>query len=83
MDADGNLYVGLHSRPEILVYDTSGTLLQTIVVKEPGVSSATNIAIRPGTNQAFATVSGAGAGRGSATVERGLTCIAAADRQPN
>lgn len=62
VDADGNLYVGLHSRPEILVYDTSGTLLQTVTVAESGVSSATNIAIRPGTTEAYATISGADGG---------------------
>ncbi|WP_230673141.1 SMP-30/gluconolactonase/LRE family protein [Rathayibacter sp. Leaf248] len=62
VDADGNLYVGLHSRPEILVYDTSGTLLQTVTVAESGVSSATNIAIRPGTTEAYATISGSDGG---------------------
>lgn len=65
VDADGNLYVGLHSRPEILVYNTSGTLLQTVTVPEgigAGLSSATNVAIAPGTNQAYATISGADGG---------------------
>ncbi|KZX20571.1 SMP-30/gluconolactonase/LRE family protein [Rathayibacter tanaceti] len=58
VDAAGNLYVGLHGRPEILVYDASGALVQTVTVAEPGVTSATNVAIRPGTTEAFATVSG-------------------------
>ncbi|KQR89001.1 SMP-30/gluconolactonase/LRE family protein [Microbacterium sp. Leaf179] len=58
VDADGNLYVGLHSRPEILVYDTSGALLQTVTMTGEGVSSATNVAIQPGTSVAYATVSG-------------------------
>ncbi|TWX34135.1 SMP-30/gluconolactonase/LRE family protein [Frigoribacterium sp. ACAM 257] len=62
VDAAGNLYVGLHSRPEILVYDTSGSLLQTITVAEQGLSSATNLAIRPGTNEAYATISGPAGG---------------------
>jgi lactonase len=62
VDADGNLYVGLHSRPEISIYDTSGALLQTVTVAEPGVGSATNIAIKPGTTDAYATVSGADGG---------------------
>ncbi|MUK03075.1 SMP-30/gluconolactonase/LRE family protein [Vibrio cholerae] len=61
VDADGNLYVGLHSRPEILVYDTTGHLLTTISVPggdEAGLSSATNVAIKPGTTEAYATISG-------------------------
>lgn len=61
IDAAGNLYVGLHSRPEILVYDTTGHLLTTISVPtddEEGLSSATNVAIKPGTTEAYATVSG-------------------------
>lgn len=61
VDADGNLYVGLHSRPEILVHDTDGALLRTISVPEdeaPGLGSATNIAIEPGTTNAYATISG-------------------------
>jgi lactonase len=65
VDADGNLYVGLHSRPEILVYDTSGALLQTVSVpadESTGLSSATNIAIEPGATRAYATISGADGG---------------------
>lgn len=61
VDAAGNLYVGLHSRPEILVYDTAGQLLTTISVPtddEAGLSSATNIAIKPGTTEAYVTISG-------------------------
>ncbi|ROQ16860.1 SMP-30/gluconolaconase/LRE-like protein, partial [Rathayibacter sp. PhB93] len=65
VDADGNLYVGVHSRAEILVYDSSGALLQTVSVpadESTGLSSATNIAIEPGTTRAYATISGADGG---------------------
>jgi lactonase len=65
VDADGNLYVGLHNRPAILVYDTTGQLLTTVSVPaedEAGLSSATNIAIKPGTTEAYATISGTGGG---------------------
>jgi lactonase len=65
VDADGNLYVGLHSRPEILVYDVEGALLQAVSVPEgdaAGLSSATNVAIEPGTTRAYATISGADGG---------------------
>lgn len=60
VDADGNLYVGLHNRAAILVYGPDGTLVSTVTVPEDhtGVSSATNIAIEPGTTNAYATVSG-------------------------
>ncbi|QHC58807.1 SMP-30/gluconolactonase/LRE family protein [Rathayibacter sp. VKM Ac-2760] len=61
VDAAGNLYVGLHSRPEILVYDVEGALQQTVTVPEgegAGLSSATNVAIEPGTTRAYATISG-------------------------
>lgn len=65
VDADGNLYVGLHNRPAILVYDVNGDLLTTVSVPaedEAGLSSATNIAIKPGTTEAYATISGADGG---------------------
>lgn len=59
-DRDGNLYVGLHNRAAVLVYDASGALLADIAVptNDTGVTSATNIAITPGGTRAFATVSG-------------------------
>ncbi|MDQ0675080.1 sugar lactone lactonase YvrE [Pseudarthrobacter siccitolerans] len=50
VDAEGNLYVGLHNRPEILIYDPNGQLLQTITLPAKdtaGLSSATNVAINP------------------------------------
>ncbi|MGQ1840191.1 SMP-30/gluconolactonase/LRE family protein [Kocuria turfanensis] len=61
VDAEGHLYVGLHNRPAILVYDTTGQLLTTTKVpadEQTGLSSATNVAIKPGTTEAYATVSG-------------------------
>ncbi|WP_309070638.1 SMP-30/gluconolactonase/LRE family protein [Arthrobacter sp.] len=61
VDAAGNLYIGLHGRPEILVYDTGGAFLTTISVPtddQAGLNSATNVAIRPGTTEAYATISG-------------------------
>jgi lactonase len=61
VDAGGNLYVGLHNSPKILIYEPDGTLVQTIEVPakdKAGLGSATNIAIRPGTTQAYATISG-------------------------
>ncbi|MWV48707.1 SMP-30/gluconolactonase/LRE family protein [Rathayibacter sp. VKM Ac-2803] len=65
VDADGRLYVGLHNRPEILVYDTEGALLTTVTVPEgeaTGLASATNVAIEPGGTDAYATISGADGG---------------------
>jgi lactonase len=60
VDADGNVYVGLHNRAAVLVYDSEGILLSTVEVPtdHTGVSSATNLAIKPGTTDAFVTVSG-------------------------
>jgi lactonase len=64
VDAEGNLYIGLHNRPAILVYNPHGELVTTIVIpsENHGLSSATNIAIKPGTSQAFAVVSGKAGG---------------------
>lgn len=64
VDADGNLYIGLHNRPAILIYNVHGELVSTITIpsKDDGLSSATNIAIKPGTRQAFVTVSGKAGG---------------------
>ncbi|GAA2078305.1 SMP-30/gluconolactonase/LRE family protein [Microbacterium hatanonis] len=65
VDSAGNLYVGLHGRPEILVYDDEGQLLTTVTIPDEdagGLSSATNIAIAPGTSTAYATVSGTAGG---------------------
>ncbi|MFJ4027561.1 SMP-30/gluconolactonase/LRE family protein [Paenarthrobacter sp. NPDC089989] len=65
VDSEGNLYVGLHNNPEILIFNPNGELLQTISIpaNETGASSsATNIAIKPGTTTAYATVSGTNGG---------------------
>ncbi|SHK71310.1 lactonase [Nocardiopsis flavescens] len=61
VDADGNLYQALHGRPGILVYSPLGEHLATVDVPEDaagGLDSATNVAIRPGTTDAYMTVSG-------------------------
>ncbi|MEV5070721.1 SMP-30/gluconolactonase/LRE family protein [Microbacterium sp. LMI12-1-1.1] len=62
-DADGNLYVGLHHRAAVLVYDAHGELLRTIEAPAgDDVTSATNVAIVPGETTGYATVSGPGGG---------------------
>lgn len=61
VDADGNVYQGFHDRPGLRVFAEDGRVLADIEVPQEeagGLSSATNIAIRPGTREAFATVSG-------------------------
>ncbi|MFF6910811.1 SMP-30/gluconolactonase/LRE family protein [Streptomyces sp. NPDC012389] len=64
VDADGNLYQGLHGRPAILVYDKHGERLATVEVpaRTEGLDSATNVAITPGGTRAYMTVSGPGGG---------------------
>ena len=60
VDADGNLYVGFHNRAAVFVYDTAGEHISTISIpsQNGGLSSATNIAIAPGTTDGYVTVSG-------------------------
>ena len=64
VDAEGNIYQAMHGRPEIRVHGPDGT--HVIIIGIPrdheGLESATNIAIKPGTNDAYATVSGPGGG---------------------
>lgn len=65
VDAEGHLYVGLHGRPDVLVHDVDGRLLRTVTVpadEADGLESATNVAIAPGTTDAYATVSGPAGG---------------------
>ncbi|MCL7382110.1 SMP-30/gluconolactonase/LRE family protein [Streptomyces sp. 35G-GA-8] len=65
VDADGNLYQGLHGRPGIVVYSASGELLTTVDVpsaRAEGLTSATNVAITPGGTKAYMTVSGPAGG---------------------
>ncbi|MFZ4276010.1 SMP-30/gluconolactonase/LRE family protein [Streptomyces arboris] len=64
VDADGNLYQGLHGRPAVVVYDRYGERLATVEVpaRAEGLDSATNVAITPGGTRAYMTVSGPGGG---------------------
>ncbi|SOD62215.1 gluconolactonase [Streptomyces zhaozhouensis] len=64
VDADGNLYQGLHGRPAVLVYDRYGRHLATIEIPagDEGLTSATNLAITPGGTTAYLTVSGPAGG---------------------
>ncbi|MFF0224050.1 SMP-30/gluconolactonase/LRE family protein [Streptomyces sp. NPDC004629] len=61
VDADGNLYQGLHGRPAMAVYGKNGERLATVEVPgraAEGLTSATNVAITPGGTKAYMTVSG-------------------------
>ncbi|UED87569.1 SMP-30/gluconolactonase/LRE family protein [Streptomyces profundus] len=64
VDADGNLYQGLHGRPAMLVYSRHGEHLATVEVPadHDGLGSATNVAITPGGTTAYLTVSGPAGG---------------------
>ncbi|MEZ7006229.1 SMP-30/gluconolactonase/LRE family protein [Streptomyces sp. AD55] len=65
VDADGNLYQGLHGRPAMVVYDKHGERLATVEVPARaagGLESATNVAIVPGGTRAYLTVSGPAGG---------------------
>ncbi len=64
VDADGNIYQGVHGTPQIRVYSPTGTHLKTITLPagEDGLESATNLAIRPGTTDAYVTASGKAGG---------------------
>ncbi|WP_030183021.1 SMP-30/gluconolactonase/LRE family protein [Streptomyces violaceorubidus] len=65
VDADGNLYQGLHGRPAMAVYDKYGRRLATVEVPDRaarGLESATNVAITPGGTKAYMTVSGPSGG---------------------
>ncbi|MCX2922937.1 SMP-30/gluconolactonase/LRE family protein [Streptomyces sp. NEAU-W12] len=65
VDADGNLYQGLHGRPAMAVYDRHGERLATVEVPAraaEGLESATNVAITPGGTRAYMTVSGPAGG---------------------
>ncbi|WP_306866116.1 SMP-30/gluconolactonase/LRE family protein [Arthrobacter bambusae] len=79
VDAAGNTYVGLHNRATVLVYRPDGELTATIAAPgKDGVSSATNIAIRPGTTEGYMTVSGKDGG-----FIYGFTALADGVRQSN
>ncbi|MFI9487563.1 SMP-30/gluconolactonase/LRE family protein [Promicromonospora sp. NPDC052451] len=64
VDAAGNVYQGMHGTPEVRVFAPDGTHLLTVSLPEgdEGLSSATNVAIRPGTTDAYVTVSGPAGG---------------------
>lgn len=61
VDADGNLYQAVHGQPRVFVYSPLGEHLATVSVPDDaaeGLESATNVAIRPGSTEAYMTVSG-------------------------
>ncbi|WP_461169525.1 SMP-30/gluconolactonase/LRE family protein [Arthrobacter sp. Z1-15] len=65
VDADGNIYQAVHGQPSIFVYSPEGRHIGTVSVPADdaeGLSSATNVAIKPGTTEAYLTVSGADGG---------------------
>ncbi|GAB2494960.1 SMP-30/gluconolactonase/LRE family protein [Promicromonospora xylanilytica] len=64
VDAAGNIYQGVHGQAKVFVYSPTGELLTTVSLppRAKGLSSATNIAIRPGTTDAYMTVSGSAGG---------------------
>ncbi|MEV6080580.1 SMP-30/gluconolactonase/LRE family protein [Streptomyces sp. NPDC052069] len=64
VDADANLYQGLHGRPAMVVYDQHGERLATVEIpaRDKGLESVTNVAITPGGTRAYMTVSGPAGG---------------------
>ena len=64
VDAEGNVYQGMHGEPRVLVHGPDGRHRATITIptEHEGLESATNIAIRPGTTDAYVTVSGPAGG---------------------
>lgn len=64
VDADGNLYQGLHGRPAMAVYDSHGERLATVELPggTEGLESATSVASTPGGTRAYLTVSGPAGG---------------------
>ncbi|MER5890224.1 SMP-30/gluconolactonase/LRE family protein [Streptomyces sp. NPDC001941] len=65
VDAEGNVYQALHGRPAMAVFNRYGDRLATVEVpaeRARGLTSATNVAIRPGTRKAYLTVSGPAGG---------------------
>jgi lactonase len=64
VDAAGNVYQGVHGQAKVFVYSPTGDLRTTVSLpsRAKGLTSATNIAIRPGTTDAYMTVSGSAGG---------------------
>lgn len=61
VDAAGNVYQAVHGQPSIFVYSPTGEHLTTVSVPDDapeGLDTATNVAIEPGTTDAYMTVSG-------------------------
>jgi lactonase len=55
LDAEGNIYQAVHGAGEILVWDQAGQRVATVKLDEVDV---TNVAIKPGTREAYATTAG-------------------------
>ncbi|MEE1738681.1 SMP-30/gluconolactonase/LRE family protein [Streptomyces sp. BE147] len=64
VDADANLYQGLHGRAAMAVYDQHGGRIATVEIpsRAKGLESVTNVAITPGGTKAYMTVSGPAGG---------------------
>ncbi|GAB6902237.1 SMP-30/gluconolactonase/LRE family protein [Kineosporia succinea] len=64
VDAAGNVYQMFHRQARVMVFNDRGDHLKTIDLPVPddGDYSATNLAIRPGTREAYVTVSGPSGG---------------------
>lgn len=61
VDAEGNVYQGVHGQPSIFVHSSTGEHLATVSVPAEdaeGLDTATNLAIAPGTTDGYMTVSG-------------------------
>ncbi len=61
VDAEGNVYQGVHGQPSIHVHGSTGEHLATVSVPAEdaeGLDTATNLAIAPGTTDGYMTVSG-------------------------
>ncbi len=65
VDSVGNIYQGVHGVPEMRIWSPRGALLKTVTLPSDapdGVDSMTNVAIKPGTTDAYATVGGTNGG---------------------
>ncbi|ROS48884.1 lactonase [Frigoribacterium sp. PhB24] len=66
VDAEGNIYQGFEGSPRIVVHGADGDELAAIELPADdvaaGLSSATNVAIEPGTDKGYIMVSGAAGG---------------------
>jgi lactonase len=67
VDADGNVYQCVPGSGKILVWNSTGDLIGTVVVPQsdfplPGQTTVTNLAIKKGTRDAYVTVGGPNGG---------------------